>query len=283
MAQAKQWADYQARLERVASHIFEHLDTALNLDQLAEVAALSPHHWHRVYQAMRGETVAATVKRLRLDRAATYLVQTDLPVAEIARRAGYANQQSFTRLFKAAYGLPPAAYRVGGNHTIFKRPESLSDGLARAVRIETLPAMSLIAVAHRGPYMAINQAFDRLFGWLATHGALPADTRPFALFHDDVSLVAPEQLRSEAGIVTALHIAIEPPLRRIALRAGDYAVLRHKGPYADMKAAYDWLYGTWLPRSGREPADAPGLEEYHNSPRDTAPTELLSDIYLPLK
>jgi AraC family transcriptional regulator len=35
-------------------------------------------------------------------------------------------------------------------------------------------------------------------------------------------------------------------------------------------------------RSGREPADAPVFEEYLNSPRDTAPTELLSDIYLPL-
>ena len=50
-----------------------------------------------------------------------------------------------------------------------------------------------------------------------------------------------------------------------------------------MKPAYEWLYGTWLPQSGRDPGDAPCLEEYLNSPRDTAPTELLSDIYLPLR
>ena len=50
-----------------------------------------------------------------------------------------------------------------------------------------------------------------------------------------------------------------------------------------MKAAYAWLYGVWLPASGREPADAPGLEEYLNDPRDTAPTELLADMFLPLK
>jgi AraC family transcriptional regulator len=64
---------------------------------------------------------------------------------------------------------------------------------------------------------------------------------------------------------------------------GDYAVLRHKGPYADMRAAYVWMFGTWLPQSGREPADAPVLEEYLNNPRDTPPTELLTDFYLPLK
>jgi AraC family transcriptional regulator len=282
MAQSKQWVDYQARLDRVASHIFEHLDEALDLNKLAEIAALSPHHWHRVYQAMRGETVAATVKRLRLDRAATYLVQTALPVNEIAQRSGYPNQQSFTRLFKAAYGLPPAAYRAAGSHTLFTRPATLSDGVERSVRIERLPELNMVAVPHSGSYMAINQAFDRLFGWLATHGLLPADAKPFALFHDDVALVAPERLRSEAGIITTQDIAIAPPLHRITIRAGDYAVLRHKGPYADMRAAYDWLYGTWLPQSGREPAGAPGLEAYLNSPRDTAPTELLSDIYLPL-
>jgi AraC family transcriptional regulator len=48
-------------------------------------------------------------------------------------------------------------------------------------------------------------------------------------------------------------------------------------------AAYDWLYGQWLPSSGREAADAPVFEDYLNSPRDTLPTELRTDIYLPLK
>ena len=50
-----------------------------------------------------------------------------------------------------------------------------------------------------------------------------------------------------------------------------------------MKAAYEWLYGEWLVPSGREVGDAPWFEEYLNSPRDTAPTELLTEIYLPLR
>ena len=49
-----------------------------------------------------------------------------------------------------------------------------------------------------------------------------------------------------------------------------------------MKAAYQWLYGEWLVRSGREPADAPVFEAYLNSPVDTPPTELLTEICLPL-
>jgi len=38
-----------------------------------------------------------------------------------------------------------------------------------------------------------------------------------------------------------------------------------------------------LPKCGREAADAPPLEEYLNTPRDVGPTELLTDICVPLR
>ena len=62
-------ARYEARLSRVLDHIYDHLDEPLDIDRLAEIACLSPYHWHRIYQAMYGETIAATVRRLRLHRA----------------------------------------------------------------------------------------------------------------------------------------------------------------------------------------------------------------------
>ena len=59
-------------------------------------------------------------------------------------------------------------------------------------------------------------------------------------------------------------------------------MLRHKGPYAEMHKAYQWLYGQWLPKSGRQLRDAVMFEEYLNNPRDVAPAELLTDIHMPL-
>ena len=50
-----------------------------------------------------------------------------------------------------------------------------------------------------------------------------------------------------------------------------------------MRAAYEWLYGTWLVQSGREAADAPVFEEYLNSPKTTAPAKLVTEICLPLR
>jgi AraC family transcriptional regulator len=273
--------DYEQRIERVIAYVIDHLDDDLDLNLLADVACLSPHHWHRVYAAMRGETVAATVKRLRLTRAAAYLAQTSMSVEAVAAKSGYPNVQSFTRIFKAVYGMPPATYRLRGSHTQFQ-PMTMRTSAMYDVTIKRLPTMNAVTVTHTGPYLEISAAFDRLFGWLARNELLGMGTRSFAIFYDDVSTVPANKLRSRAAAITTQQFEIEPPFERTELGGGDYAVLRHRGPYADMKAAYDWLYGEWLPRSGRVPGLGPNLEEYLNSPRDTRPADLLSDIYLPL-
>ncbi|MEP6733690.1 MAG: AraC family transcriptional regulator [bacterium] len=275
--------NYQDRLNRVVTHIHEHLEDDLDLNKLAEIACLSPYHWHRIYHAVYGETLAATVKRQRLHRAAGLLANSSTPIEEVSRKSGYENLQSFTRIFRAEYGMPPAQYRREGSHAQF--PLSTVEGAARSfdVEIRTVPAISAIGVDHLGSYMEIGKAFDVLYGWLITHGHIASVTRSIGLYLDDPTAMPAKELRSKACVVLRDAVAIEPPIGHVDIRPGPYAVLRHKGPYADMKAAYDWLYGVWIVQSGLEAADAPGFEEYLNSPRDTAPTELLSDIYLPLR
>lgn len=70
MSISKANTDYETRLTRVVDYIYDHLEDNIRFDDLAEVACLSPWHWHRVYSSMRGETIAATIRRLRLSRAA---------------------------------------------------------------------------------------------------------------------------------------------------------------------------------------------------------------------
>ena len=69
----------------------------------------------------------------------------------------------------------------------------------------------------------------------------------------------------------------------LTLAGGRHAVLHYRGPYAGLMAGYTQLYGTWLPTSGQEPRDAPPFELYLNSPMETAPADLLTDICVPLR
>lgn len=279
---------HERRLARVLEHIHAHLDQPLDLLALADVAQLSAHHWHRVYRGLYGETVAATVKRLRLHRAAGHLAHGDWDVARIARENGYANVQSFTRIFKAAYGLPPARYREQGQHMPFVHnslPMHPARPGAYPVTVQYLPEMTLLAVPHQGSYMQIGQGFDLLMRRLASQGLLPAAPRLVGLYLDDPDALPEAQLRSMAAVVADAGAPDElpTPVLRIHRAAGFYAVLRYQGPYASMRAAYHWLFGDWLPPSGWQAADTPLLEEYLNDPRDTPPAALLSLIFLPLR
>jgi AraC family transcriptional regulator len=274
---------YEERLERVTSYIYDHLDDELDLQRLSEVACLSPYHWHRIYHAMLGETAFDTVKRLRLQRASAQLAHTTMPIAEIAKRANYASLPSFTRSFKAAFGMPPARFRGSGSHRRFEAGSQEQGAESYDVEVTGLPALTLACVAHAGPYLEIGRAFDRLFSVAMPRGLVSASIRLTGVYIDDPSCVPEAKLRALAGIVVAPGMPVEAPLERSEVKAGRYAVLRHKGPYADMKAAYRWLFGEWLPGSGEEAADAPVFEEYMNSPRDTRPTDLLTHIHLPLR
>jgi AraC family transcriptional regulator len=281
--EATRWSDYQARLDRVIDYIHDHLDDDLDLNRLAEVACLSPYHWHRIYHGMLGETVAATARRLRLHRAAGELIRTSARLQDIAVACGLNSVQSFSRVFRSAFGISPGEYRSRGSHITLTSQRKDSFTHMYEVTIKEIPAMKALTVSHTGPYMQISRAFDHLGGWLGAHGMMMPGMRMIAIYYDDPALVPEDKLRSAAGVVLPEGKTIESPFDSTEIRGGTYAVLRHKGPYAELSGAYHWLYGQWLPQSGKEAADTPAFEEYLNTPRDTAPPDLITDICLPLR
>ena len=283
MSKSSIWAQYEDRLRRVSAHIHAHLDDELDLDRLSEIACLSAHHWHRIYRAVHGETPAQTVRRLRLHRAAGEIVGTKLPVRQIAARWGYPDLASFTRVFAQTYGLPPARYRREGSHSLFQPKELQENPGMYDISIRTIDQLPLFAVPHSGSYMSIGQAFETLYGTLHARGLFAPGMRMIGIYLDDPDTVPEDRLRSFA-CVTRRDGAAAPtsPIVSREIEGGTYAVLRHKGPYAAMSMAYRWLYGTWLPQSGRALRDSPLFEEYLNTPRDVAPADLVTDICLPL-
>jgi AraC family transcriptional regulator len=274
---------YEARLGRVIDHIHEHLEEDIRFDHLAEIACLSSYHWHRIYTAMRGETITATIRRLRLSRAADRLANSDVAIFAIAERAGYGSADAFGRAFKEAYGATPAAYRAHGSHVAFKAANKQRNETGFAIVLENLPSTPCAAAAHSGSYMQIDRAMGQLFAELGAQRIMPPEPKMIAIFFDDPDLVPVDALRSQACVPVGENVAVAPPLEVTALRGGLYARLRYQGPYADMKDAYRWLLGVWLPGSGYEADDAPAFEAYLNDPRDVPPTGLLTDIHLPLR
>ncbi|MGL4240065.1 MAG: AraC family transcriptional regulator [Beijerinckiaceae bacterium] len=273
---------YAERIDRVLRHVAEDIDQRHSLDDLAAVACFSPFHFHRIYRGATGETVEETVRRLRMHRAAYELNATALPIERVARRVGYGSVAAFSRAFKLDHGVAPSSYRRerrhgGVGHT--RKPQELT---MYDVEIGKMQHVRLAGLDHKGDYNAIGTTFDRLGALAGAKGLFRPDTRMFGVYYDSPDAVPKADLRSFAGLTVAADYAGDKELRLETIAAGPVASLVHKGPYAELHKAYDFLFCDWLPKSGRDPADAPPFEEYLNNPRELPPSEWLTRVSVPL-
>lgn len=273
---------YEARMLRVQAYIHDNPAGDLSLDTLADVAAMSRFHWHRVFRAMTGETCAQAVRRIRLHRAAVSLLHSATPVAEIAASVGYPDAAAFSRAFSDAYGKSPSAFRRAGMSLPLSATDNRGEYPMYDVTTRTEPARRLITIPHKGPYDEISRAFEQFAALCAARNLWPQLGAMAGVYFDNPDVVPAAELRSLAGAFFHGDTAPEG-MELFDLAAGRTAVMTYKGPYAGLPAAYQDFYGRWLPQSGEEPADSPSYEIYLNDPRETAPDELLTEICMPLK
>jgi AraC family transcriptional regulator len=283
-AKASTRLDYGRRIARAMALIAADPARSPTLEELARAAAFSPFHFHRIYRELTGETPAETLARERLSRGASLLVRGGTPIAAVAKASGYGSAAAFTRAFRAAYGIPPAAYRDRGGIGLPRPPAPLREETAmHEITIREEPALRLAALAHRGAYSTMGTTFDRLGAWAAARGLIGAQTRFLGLYHDDPMTVPEAELRSDACLTVPPGVETGDGVRIQELPATRLAVLVLKGPYAELEPIYSWLYRDWLPASGEEPADQPPREEYLNDPKSLPPAEWLTAIMIPLK
>ncbi len=289
--------DYKRRTLRVLVHIQQHLDDPLPLDELAALACFSPYHFHRIFRGMVGESVKDYVRRLRLERAASQLKIGSASVIDIALSAGYESHEAFTRSFKAAFGTAPSRFRstrraetdnvpsgihyhAEGNATRFR---TLRPGGDMQVEIKHLKPMRVAFMRHVGPYDEVGATWDRFLTLMGKDGYLGGGPMMLGICHDDPEVTPKSKIRYDACLTVDENFLPTGDIGVQVVAGGEYAMTTHAGPYNKLGDTYSDFLGRWLPRSGREMRDCPCFEVYLNDPGSTAPEELLTDIYAPLK
>ena len=97
-------------MSRVRTMVEDCLAQKLSLEKLAGAVNLSPFHFARMFKHSFGETPAAYITRLRINRVKREL-QSNLPLAEVSTLVGFSQQSHMTKNFKAVTGMTPAQYR----------------------------------------------------------------------------------------------------------------------------------------------------------------------------
>jgi AraC-like DNA-binding protein len=101
-------------LADVFSYIEGHYAERVSLRDVAGALNLTPGYLTTVVRRKTGRTVQEWLAERRLAEARRLLVETDLAVEEVGRRAGYGDPTYFVRAFRRAHGVTPLGWRRAG-------------------------------------------------------------------------------------------------------------------------------------------------------------------------
>lgn len=308
-------------VSRALAHIDAHLEDALDADTLADRAAMSRHHFHRMFRAHVGCSVGTYVTWRRLQRACALLASGGEPVLEIALAVGYESAQALAKALRRELDTTPTAVRAGdsapwkslliperlpfpstlhAHHTRHTHRSHQENDTMQVTRHTVLPeGIAAITATARGMVgstmtRAAQAAFGELAGTLARAGLMPQVASVIAIAPDDACGPDDPHCRFIAGMVFGYdmfrhegechrpEIALSGTLNWQALAAGPYAVFTHIGPYTGLHKTWRAIYADWLPASGRHLRDAPPMELCLNNPQTAPPEKLHTEIWIPL-
>ena len=94
--------------------IEENLTGSLEIEEIAELATLSPFYFQRIFGALCGMTVGEYIRARRMTLAAQELSSTDAKVLDVALKYGYDSPDSFSKAFQRFHGISPSQARETG-------------------------------------------------------------------------------------------------------------------------------------------------------------------------
>jgi AraC-like DNA-binding protein len=101
----------QGRMARVLSYVHDHLTEGVERSEAAARASLSTGAFSRFFKTRTGKTLPQYVNELRVGRACSRLLESDIKISDLALDCGFENLANFNRQFRAVTGLAPRAYR----------------------------------------------------------------------------------------------------------------------------------------------------------------------------
>lgn len=298
-------AEYRRRINRAMNYIAEHLDSNPDLDEIATAANFSKYHFHRLFRALTGESVAGFTRRLRLERAALALgFDRQIEITTLALDLGFSSAQNFAKAFRKHFGCTPSEYRAQNSNRGHpqSKPGNATDAafgktvltlqfseavIERSknmnVEIEQMPERRVAYVRSIGAYGPENcgAAFCQLMQWAGPRG-LTGNTQ-LGIAWDNPDVTPPEKCRYDACVELAEGQLADGPASEQTLPPGQYAVYHAEVVNNDFATAWQAMFADWLPGSGYQPGAGPCFERYLSNGSDHPEGRWQVDICVPVQ
>jgi AraC family transcriptional regulator len=98
-------------IEIIESHLSNSAAGAPTVTEIAAACGFSDRHFARLFREKFGCSISQYLKSAQIAKAKAYLLETDLPLKEIAYRMGFSSLSNFSFAFRAATGVTPGQFR----------------------------------------------------------------------------------------------------------------------------------------------------------------------------
>lgn len=263
------------RIQATIDYIDEHLDDALDIQQLAVRTEMSFWHFLRVFRATVGETVKDYIRRRRLTRAAFELLETQQNIIDVALGAGFETHEAFTRAFRSQFGTSPREFRAAGRppqlprgipHITTEYLAHLHSGLSTEPEIVDSPARRLVGI--KSEFSVAPEDFDLIaLGQAAWQqfepeiARIPVRGNRFAGLCSDI--VGASETAIQGYVMSCVEVTdfsgIPDGLVSLVRPAVKEARFRHRGAGQTWEYTLQYIFGAWLPDSHFTVVDQPAF------------------------
>jgi len=99
-------------IESATGYIQDNLQSNLTLSYVSDMYHLSQSYFSRIFRIYTGFGYNEYLKHLRIQKAAQLLLNTNMPISEIAYQCGFSDSNYFSTVFKKDAGISPIKYRM---------------------------------------------------------------------------------------------------------------------------------------------------------------------------
>ncbi len=290
---------YLDQVNRAIDVIEDNLCSSLPLESIAKEAGLSKWYFQKIFRGMVGDTVKEYILKRRLSLAARALIDSNQKVIDIAIAYGFDSHEVFTRAFKRVFNTTPTEFRNSNSaqSLIPHKPQITLAYLTHLYeRITMQPTIKYRDEATAMGMVAqfkstLNSDSDNLTVIPALWQEFKMNLKkiPNGLQAQRVAIMncsdkdeLSNNMEYLAGILTEAFEELPMGFVQQTIPAGNYAEFTHRGPMKNIEHTMNYIYGSWLPKSGHERSAGPDVGIY---PKDFDPNSSKSEIKLliPLK
>jgi len=240
---------------RAIDFVEDNLREEIAVADMADAAGYSLYHFCRTFNSLVHHTPYDYLMRRRLSESARELVKTDKRIVDIAFDYRFNSPETYSRAFKRMFGTQPSQWREQGrlDERFLMSPltpehlEHLDEGVCLRPVLEERDAFRVAGV------MTLvedsGEGVSRLWEILARELAGVEDADYYGITwypagweKDGFFYMAGVEVKAMDGVNPALVVKSIPPLK--------CARFIHKGSCGDLQFTLDYIYRTWLPKSG---------------------------------